>query len=87
MTEGMELPNQEKVRMLGEKETYKYLGIFKADIIKQVEMKNYKRISQENEKATRNQTILQEPNKRDKYLGCPPGKIFESILEVNQRRT
>ena len=24
MTEGIELPNQEKIRMLGEKETYKY---------------------------------------------------------------
>ena len=30
MTDGMELPNQEKIRMIGEKET---------DIIKQVEMK------------------------------------------------
>ena len=31
MTEGIELPNQEKIRTLGEKETYKYLGILKAD--------------------------------------------------------
>ena len=35
----MELPNQEKIRMLGEKETYKYLGILEADTIEQVEMK------------------------------------------------
>ena len=34
--DGMELPNQEKIRMLGEKETYKCLGILEAD--KQVEM-------------------------------------------------
>ena len=34
MTEGIELPNQEKIRMLGEKETYKYLGILEADTIK-----------------------------------------------------
>ena len=27
MTEGMELPNQDKIRTLGENETYKYLGI------------------------------------------------------------
>ena len=27
MTEGIELPNQGKIKMLGEKETYKYLGI------------------------------------------------------------
>ena len=35
----MELPNQDKTRTLGEKETYKYLGILEADTIKQVEMK------------------------------------------------
>ena len=28
-----------KIRTLGEKETYKYLGILEADIIKQAEMK------------------------------------------------
>ena len=39
MTEGIELPNQEKIRTLGEKETYKYLGILKADAIKYAEMK------------------------------------------------
>ena len=35
----MELPNQDKTRMLGENETYKYLGILEADTIKQMEMK------------------------------------------------
>ena len=35
----MELPNQDKIRTLGEKETYKYLGNLEADTIKQVEMK------------------------------------------------
>ena len=39
MTEGVELPNQIITRMLGEKETYKYLKILKADTIKQQEMK------------------------------------------------
>ena len=38
MTGGMELPNQDKIRTLGEKETYKYLDILVADTIKQVEM-------------------------------------------------
>ena len=37
--EGIELPNQDKIRMLGEKESYKYLGILEADTIKQVGMK------------------------------------------------
>ena len=40
LTDGMELPNQDKIRMLAENETYKYLGIFEADTIKQVEMKD-----------------------------------------------
>ena len=39
MTEGIELPNQEKIRILGKKETYKYLGILEADTIKQAELK------------------------------------------------
>ena len=39
-TDGMELPNQDKIRTLGEKETYKYLGILEADTIKQVQMKD-----------------------------------------------
>ena len=36
LTDGMELPNQDKIRTLGEKETYKYS---EAGTIKQVEMK------------------------------------------------
>ena len=40
LTDGMELPNQDKIRTLGEKKTYKYLGILEADTIKQVEMKD-----------------------------------------------
>ena len=34
LTDGMELPNEEKIRTLGEKGTYKYLGILEADTIK-----------------------------------------------------
>ena len=34
LTDGMEQPNQNKIRTLGEKETYKYLGILKADTLK-----------------------------------------------------
>ena len=40
MTDGMELPNHDKIRTLGENETYKYLGILEADTIKRVEMKD-----------------------------------------------
>ena len=40
LTDGIELPNQDKIRTLAENETYKYLGTLEADTIKQVEMKN-----------------------------------------------
>ena len=39
-TDGMVIPNHDKIRMLGENETYKYLGILEADTIKQMEMKD-----------------------------------------------
>ena len=34
MTDGIELPNHDKIRTLGEKETFKYWGILEADTIK-----------------------------------------------------
>ena len=40
LTDGIELPNQDKTRTLTESETYKYLGILEADTIKQVKMKD-----------------------------------------------
>ena len=40
MTDGMELPNHDKIRTLEEIEAYKYLGILEADIIRQVQMKD-----------------------------------------------
>ena len=42
MTEGVELTNQVVIGTLGEKETYKYLGILEVDTIKQVEIKDKK---------------------------------------------
>ena len=40
LTDGIELPNQYKIKTLAENETYKYMGILEADTIKQVEMKD-----------------------------------------------
>ena len=40
LTDGIKLPNQDKIRTLAENETYKYSGILESDTIKQVEMKN-----------------------------------------------
>ena len=39
-TDGIELPNEDKIRTLEENDTYKYLGILEADTIKQVQMKD-----------------------------------------------
>ena len=51
MTDGVELPNHDKIRKFGEEETYKYLGILEANTIKQVEMKD--RIRKEYLRRTR----------------------------------
>ena len=51
ITDGIELPNQDKIRTLAENDTYKYLGILEADTIKKVEMKN--RIQKEYFRRTR----------------------------------
>ena len=43
ITDGVKLPNQVVFRTLGEKETYKYLGILEVDAIKQeIKEKNFK---------------------------------------------
>ena len=39
LTDGMELPNKDKIKTLAENETYKYLGILEADTIEQAGMK------------------------------------------------
>ena len=58
ITERIELPNQEKIRTLREKETYKYSRILEADTIKHAEMKEdfFKR-PHTNEKTARKQTL------------------------------
>ena len=38
ITEEIELPNQERMRILREKENYKFFGLLEADTIKQEEM-------------------------------------------------
>ena len=40
ITDRMELPYQDNIRLLAENENYKYMGILEADTIKHVEMKD-----------------------------------------------
>ena len=73
MPDGMELSNHEKIRTLGENETYKYFGILEADTIKQVQIKD--KIQKEYLRRTRkllDKTLQQKPHQRNKYLGCVP---------------
>ena len=54
MTEGIELLNQEKIRTLGEKETYKYLKILKAEMSERKEYLRRTRKSLETKLHSRN---------------------------------
>ena len=58
LTDGMELPNKDKIKTLAENETYKYLGILEANTIKQAETKE--KIQKEYLRRTRKllETIL-----------------------------
>ena len=66
MTDGMEQPNPDKIRTLGENETYKYLVIFEADTIKQVGMKD--KIREEYLRRTRKLLEI-EPSSRNFIKG------------------
>ena len=46
-----------------------------------------KRITQENEKTTQDETLQQKPHQRNKYLGCAPSQIFVTLSQVDQRET
>ena len=64
MTGGMELPNHDKIRTLGENETYKNLAILKVDTIKQVEMKDKirKEYLRRTRKLLEKKTLTQKPH-------------------------
>ena len=87
MTEGIELPKQEKLRMLREKETYKYLGILEADTLKLMEIKEKKlrkSISGKRGNYSKPNYIVEiSSNQRDKRLGCPNCLILGGIFKVD----
>ena len=78
MSEGIELPNQEKIRTLGEKENYKYLGILEADIIKQNLKKEYRR---------RAKKVLKTKLYGRNLMGFPSDKRVGTILKMGLGRT
>ena len=88
-TDGMELPNQDKIRTLGEKETYKCLGVSETDTIKKVEMKD--KIQKEYLRLTRKLLVIKLSSRNlikgintwavllDRYSG--------NLFEMDQRWT
>ena len=66
LTDGIELPNQDKIRTLAENETYKYLGILEADTITQVGRKTKfkKKISGELENYSRQSSLAETFSKK-----------------------
>ena len=89
MTDGMELPNPDKIRTHEEEETYKYFWILEADTIKQVQMKDKirKEYPMQNKETTWDKTLQQKPHQRNKYLGCVARYIFGTLPQVDKRRT
>ena len=95
ITKEIDRPNQEKIRTLGEKETYKNLEILEVDVIEQAEMtqKYYKRVSLENKKTSRNQTIKQNLTKETntcsvflvRYSGPFLKLTREEVQQMDQR--
>ena len=64
LMDGMELPNQDKIRTLVENETYKYLGILKADTIKWKWKTEFKKnISEELENYSRQNSLAKTLSK------------------------
>ena len=65
LTDGIELPNEDKIITLAENETYKYLVILEADTIKQVEIKTKfkKNISGELENYPRQNSLAETLSK------------------------
>ena len=95
LTDGMELPNQEKIRTLGEKKTYKYLGILEADTIKQVKTQQNSKCRLCNDRDETINHIISECSKlaqkeykarHDKSVRWSTGKCagnFNSTIQTN----
>ena len=65
--EEIELPNKKRIWTVSEKENYTYLEIAEADTIKHTETKEKKKgVPHKNKKTTRNQTLLQKFNQKNK---------------------
>ena len=88
LSDGMERPNQDKIRIHAENETYKYLGILEADIIKQVKIKTrfQKNIPGELENYSYHYSLAETVSK-ERIPGLYPSLDILTLSQVDQRRT
>ena len=85
-TDGMELLHQEKIRTLAEKETYRYVGILEADIIKKVEIEKIKKEYLKLKSfSTRNYHA--ETLSKEQIPGLYTSLYIRSLSQMDQRRT
>ena len=82
ITEGRELPKQEKIRMLREKETSEYWGILEAKTNKRRLKKLKKEYFRRTKKLLKTKLYCCNLIKKNKFLECPP----RNILELGERR-
>ena len=89
MTDGIELPNHDRIITFEEKETCKYLGILAADTIKQLQMKDviWKEYLRRRKKITRDKTLQQKPHQRNKCFGWATSQMFGTLSQVDPRGT
>ena len=62
LTEGMELPNQDKIRTLAENETYKFLGIKKVEMEDKIQKEYLRRTRKLLETKLSSRNLIKEIN-------------------------
>ena len=87
-TEWIELPNQKRIRRLGEKEITSIWKNWKwTPSNKQRWNEKFKKwVLRMNEKTFRNQILQQKNHQRNKYLGSAPSKIPKTILTMDKKK-
>ena len=84
MTEGVELPNQEKTIILGEKIVRRNVGGGHHKTGEDRE-KNNNKYPRRTRKLLEIKQYSKTYHPRDKHLGCPLSKILETIIKVDQQ--
>ena len=85
--EGIELPKQKSIRMLGEK-NLQILGNIRSRYHEEnteYKRKSKKRKTQKNKEMAANQTLKKQFNQRNKYLENLPGKILVTLLKMDKK--